>query len=66
MRLLNIPEPVAAADTDFNRAITLEEFRQAAIERFQLLDRRTKAGSRSRSSRPCRMRPTSGRKAPKA
>ena len=24
--LLNIPEPVAAADTDFNRAITLEEF----------------------------------------
>jgi Ca2+-binding EF-hand superfamily protein len=36
--LLNMPEPVAAADTDFNRAITLEEFRQAAIARFQLLD----------------------------
>jgi hypothetical protein len=36
--LLNIPEPVAAADTDFNRAITLDEFRAAAIERFQLLD----------------------------
>jgi EF hand len=36
--LLNLPEPVAAADTDFNRAITLEEFRQAAIARFQLLD----------------------------
>ena len=36
--LLNIPEPVAAADTDFNRAITLAEFRAAAIERFQLLD----------------------------
>lgn len=36
--LLNIPEPVAAADTDFNRAVTLEEFRAAAIERFQLLD----------------------------
>lgn len=36
--LLNIPEPVTAADTDFNRAISLEEFRQAAIERFQLLD----------------------------
>lgn len=36
--LLNIPEPVAAADTDFNRSITLEEFRQAAIARFQLLD----------------------------
>lgn len=37
--LLNMPEPVAAADTDFNRAISLEEFRQAAIERFQLLDK---------------------------
>jgi hypothetical protein len=37
--LLNMPEPVAAADTDFNRAITLEEFRAAAIARFQLLDR---------------------------
>lgn len=36
--LLNIPEPVAAADTDFNRAVSLEEFRQAAIARFQLLD----------------------------
>jgi len=36
--LLNIPEPVAAADTDFNRSITPEEFRQAAIARFQLLD----------------------------
>lgn len=37
--LLNIPEPVAAADSDFNRVITLEEFRAAAIARFQLLDR---------------------------
>jgi hypothetical protein len=37
--LLNIPEPVAAADADFNRAITASEFRQAAAERFQLLDR---------------------------
>lgn len=37
--LLNIPEPVAAADTDFNRAITLDEFRAAALARFQLLDR---------------------------
>ena len=36
--LLNIPEPVVAADTDFNRVITLEEFRAAAVERFQLLD----------------------------
>jgi hypothetical protein len=36
--LLNLPEPVAAADTDFNRAITLDEFRAAAISRFQMLD----------------------------
>jgi len=36
--LLNIPEPVAAADADFNRGITLAEFRQAAVARFQLLD----------------------------
>ena len=36
--LLNIPEPVASADADFNRAITLAEFRQAALSRFQLLD----------------------------
>jgi len=37
--LLNIPEPVIAADTDFNRAITRQEFREAAVERFQLLDK---------------------------
>jgi len=37
--LLNMPEPVAAADADFNRAISRAEFEQAALERFQLLDR---------------------------
>jgi Ca2+-binding EF-hand superfamily protein len=37
--LLNMPEPVAAADADFNRAITLQEFREAALARFQLLDK---------------------------
>ena len=37
--LLNMPEPVAAADADFDRAITRAEFEQAALERFQLLDR---------------------------
>jgi len=37
--LLNLPEPVAAADTDLNRSITLQEFRQAAVDRFQLLDK---------------------------
>jgi Ca2+-binding EF-hand superfamily protein len=37
--LLNIPEPVAAADTDFNRGISRQEFRDAALARFQLLDK---------------------------
>jgi Ca2+-binding EF-hand superfamily protein len=37
--LLNLPEPVAAADADLNRAITLQEFRQAALDRFALLDK---------------------------
>jgi Ca2+-binding EF-hand superfamily protein len=37
--LLNMPEPVAAADTNFNRLVTLDEFKQAAIARFQLLDK---------------------------
>jgi hypothetical protein len=36
--LLNIPEPVAAADTNFDRGISLDEFRQAARDRFKLLD----------------------------
>ena len=36
--LLNIPQPVASADADFNRLITLDEFRQAALHRFHLLD----------------------------
>jgi Ca2+-binding EF-hand superfamily protein len=36
--LLNIPQPVAAADADLNRGITLAEFRQAASYRFRLLD----------------------------
>lgn len=38
--ILNIPQPVASADADFNRAITLVEFRQAAAYRFKLLDDR--------------------------
>ena len=36
--LLNMPQPVASADADFNRGVTRVEFRQAALERFQLLD----------------------------
>lgn len=37
--ILNMPQPVAAADADFDRAVTLAEFRNAAELRFQLLDR---------------------------
>jgi len=37
--LINLPEPVAAADADFNRGISIAEFRQAALDRFRLLDR---------------------------
>lgn len=37
--LLNIPEPVAAADANFDRGITLAEFRNAAVRRFRILDR---------------------------
>ena len=36
--LLNIPEPVASADADFNRGVSAIEFRAAALRRFQLLD----------------------------
>ena len=37
--LLNIPQPVAAADSNFDRSVTAEEFRLAATQRFRLLDR---------------------------
>jgi Ca2+-binding EF-hand superfamily protein len=36
--LLNLPEPVAAADADFDRGVSLQEFQIAAASRFQLLD----------------------------
>ena len=35
--LLQIPEPVASADSNFNRGVSPEEFRNAAVARFQLL-----------------------------
>lgn len=37
--VLNLPQPVASADADFNRAVSLAEFRQAAAYRFTLLDK---------------------------
>lgn len=36
--LLNLPEPVAGADANFDRFVSLDEFRSAAVYRFQLLD----------------------------
>lgn len=36
--LLSIPEPVAAADSNFNRGVSALEFEQAATKRFPLLD----------------------------
>jgi hypothetical protein len=36
--LLDIPQPVAAADLDLNRGVSRVEFQQAAIYRFGLLD----------------------------
>jgi hypothetical protein len=41
---LNIPEPVAATDADFDRTISAREFAAAAGQRFDLLD----AGSKGR------------------
>ncbi len=36
---LNVPNPVASADRDFDRAISLREYRAAASERFRDLDK---------------------------
>jgi Ca2+-binding EF-hand superfamily protein len=36
--LLDLPEPVVSADMDFNRGVSLDEFRKAAAKRFQALD----------------------------
>lgn len=36
--LLDLPEPVVSADSNFNRGVSLAEFRQAASQRFIALD----------------------------
>jgi hypothetical protein len=36
--LLDLPEPVVSADSNFNRGVSLTEFRQAAAQRFLALD----------------------------
>ena len=36
--LLDLPEPVVSADSNFNRGVSVTEFRQAAASRFMALD----------------------------
>jgi len=36
--LLDLPEPVVSADSNFNRGVSVTEFRQAAATRFMALD----------------------------
>ena len=36
--LLDLPEPVVSADSNFNRGVSVTEFRQAAAQRFLALD----------------------------
>lgn len=36
--LLQIPEPITSADADFNRGVSTVEFKNAAVQRFGLLD----------------------------
>ncbi len=36
--LLDLPEPVVSADANFNRGVSLAEFRSAAVQRFMALD----------------------------
>jgi Ca2+-binding EF-hand superfamily protein len=36
--LIDLPEPVVSADSDFNRGVSLSEFRNAAAQRFIALD----------------------------
>ncbi len=49
--LINAPEPVAAADTEFNGRITRAEFAAAADRRFDLLDK-TSAGYLTEAALP--------------
>ena len=44
MGLLKIPEPVASADTNFDRGVSPAEFDAAAKQRFQLLDSNNSGG----------------------
>lgn len=45
---LNIPQPVASADADFNRGVTRAEFAAAAADRFQRIDAAQAGGATGR------------------
>ena len=61
--LLNLPQPVAAADADFDRTVTLDEFRRAAMYRFQLLDSKQAGSLRVQDLEPLLpSRPKAGRR----
>lgn len=47
---LNIPQPVASADADFNRGVTRAEFATAAADRFTRIDAMQAGGATGRLS----------------
>ena len=61
--LLNMPQPVAAADADLDRAVTIAEFRNAAGHRFRLLD--SAADGRLMLAELQALRPVRPRKTPR-
>jgi len=63
--LLDLPEPVVAADANFNRGVSLAEFRQAAGQRFLALDIDRKGYLTLPGLQATRPAPPSAPKAPK-
>lgn len=66
--LLNLPQPVVGADTNLDGAVTLQEFRAAALFRFQLLDAKRESRlelQQLRTLLPSRPREGRRRKRPK-
>jgi hypothetical protein len=63
--LLNMPQPVAAADVDVNRLVTRAEFDAAAVTRFRLLDR-ARTGALTRGQLDLILAETRARKPGKA
>ena len=62
--LLNIPQPVAGADADFNRAITLDEFRQRRIAPVPAARQQAGGPNHAAGTRSAPADPPKGRAAP--